>query len=229
MRYDNNLLFLQHCPNEQLKTLCDILTHDETGEVRYTESLTDTDAYLECYPDNMQGMWGEIAGELQKFGGNSLANIYRCGQGVIYAEIVDDVCRKLKVDFDPSWPIVMKEGALLNKVFDTALDQMTEEEKHDFVREMKIPGKKLNRQAVVFALQLAMKQGGKFLTVAATGVLGRLLAVATGPIGWAATAVWTVADIAAPAYRVTVPAVVMIALMRVDYLNRYEEEQLQQV
>jgi hypothetical protein len=38
--------------------------------------------------------------------------------------------------------------------------------------------------------------------------------IALGPIGWAVTALWTLADLASPAYRVTVPCVVQIAYIR---------------
>jgi uncharacterized protein YaaW (UPF0174 family) len=38
--------------------------------------------------------------------------------------------------------------------------------------------------------------------------------MAAGPIGWAALAGWTSSDIASPAYRVMIPAVIMVASMR---------------
>ena len=50
MKEDRDLLFLQQAKNEELKTLCDILTHDTDGEIRMAEQLTNTDAYLYCYP-----------------------------------------------------------------------------------------------------------------------------------------------------------------------------------
>jgi uncharacterized protein YaaW (UPF0174 family) len=45
-------------------------------------------------------------------------------------------------------------------------------------------------------------------------VAGRAGSLVFGPVGWAVTGIWTVFDIAGPAYRVTVPAVVQIAFMR---------------
>ena len=54
MRYDKDLQFLAECRNEDLKTLADYLTHDAKGEIRMAEQLTDTDAYLCNYPDNMR-------------------------------------------------------------------------------------------------------------------------------------------------------------------------------
>ena len=93
MRYDKDLQFLAECRNEDLKTLADYLTHDAKGEIRMAEQLTDTDAYLCNYPDNMRNMWREVANELQRYGGNTIVNCCR-GYGVPYREIVRDVCKK---------------------------------------------------------------------------------------------------------------------------------------
>lgn len=53
MMIDSNLTFLQYCTNEDLRSLCDILTHNHKGEVRLSEQLTYSDCYKRCYPDNM--------------------------------------------------------------------------------------------------------------------------------------------------------------------------------
>jgi len=42
----------------------------------------------------------------------------------------------------------------------------------------------------------------------------RSVGTLAGPLGWAVTAIWTVFDLASPAYRVTVPSVIQIAYMR---------------
>ncbi len=65
MRYiDPDLEFLQCCPNEDLRKLCDFLTFDSDGTYRFSEELSYTDAYYENYPDNMQAMACEVAEEL---------------------------------------------------------------------------------------------------------------------------------------------------------------------
>ena len=57
------------------------------------------------------------------------------------------------------------------------------------------------------------------------GLTSRSLGILTGPVGMAALTGWTVWDIAGPAYRVTIPAVLQIAMMRVEYnLNKTKEE-----
>ena len=49
-----------------------------------------------------------------------------------------------------------------------------------------------------------------------------------GPIGWVITAAWTAFDVAGPAFRVTIPAVIQVAFLRQQYINKniIEEELL---
>ena len=60
---------------------------------------------------------------------------------------------------------------------------------------------------------------GRGLTVAGNAALTRVMAAFTGPIGWIVTGLWTAVDIAGPAYRVTIPAVIQIAALRKKYIN----------
>ena len=53
------------------------------------------------------------------------------------------------------------------------------------------------------------------LSIAANAALTKVASIFTGPIGMALTALWTLSDVVGPAYRVTVPAVIYIAAMRV--------------
>ena len=46
MKEDRDLQFLASCKSEDLKTLVDMMTYDKDGNVRLSEQLTDTDAYL---------------------------------------------------------------------------------------------------------------------------------------------------------------------------------------
>ena len=51
MKQDKDLAFLSSCKNEDLRTLCDILTYNSKGELRLSEQLTNTDAYINYYPE----------------------------------------------------------------------------------------------------------------------------------------------------------------------------------
>ena len=55
---------------------------------------------------------------------------------------------------------------------------------------------------------------GRGLSFAAGHTLTKTIGIFAGPIGWVLTGVWTLVDIAGPAYRVTVPCVLHIAYLR---------------
>ncbi|MBF1240380.1 MAG: hypothetical protein HXM36_05095 [Haemophilus sp.] len=48
-------------------------------------------------------------------------------------------------------------------------------------------------------------------------LFNRLIGIATGPIDWALTVAWTAFDLAGATKRVTVPAVIQIAVLRKKY------------
>lgn len=160
MRYDKDLQFLAECRNEDLKTLADYLTHDAKGEIRMAEQLTDTDAYLRNYPDNMRNMWREIANELQRYGGNTFANCCR-GYGVPYREIMRDVCKKMRVDYSEHESIEAVEERLLRKMFADAVGRMDTKELGELAAALEIPAKDLRKQCTLAAVQLLIRKGGE--------------------------------------------------------------------
>ena len=239
MKEDRDLLFLQQAKNEDLKTLVDILTHDTDDEIRIAEQLTNTDAYLYCYPYRLNMMWQEIAGELQRFGGNTLANLCR-NEGIRYREILQDVCRKLEVYFCGYESTEEIERHLLEKVCMDSVENMSEEELRKMIQELNIPMKNPRKYMIVAALQMAIRRGGILFTrIAAyitrlisrmligrsalmigSNLLNKVLGTLAGPLGWVITAGWTVYDLASPAYRVTIPGVIQVAYMRMRQTNR---------
>ena len=220
MRYDKDLQFLAECRNEDLKTLADYLTHDAKGEIRMVEQLTDTDAYLSNYPDNMRNMWREIANELQRYGGNTIVNCCR-GYGVPYREIVRDVCKKMRVDYSEHESIETVEERLLRKMFADVVGRMDTKELGELVAALEIPAKDLRKQCTLAAVQLLIRKGGEVsrmmlghgLWFAGRNTLGKVASVFSGPFGWVLTAGWTAYDLSSPAYRVTIPCVIQIAYM----------------
>ncbi len=233
MKEDKDLIFLANCKNEELKTLVDILTHDNNGDVRYSEELTNTYAYLHCYPNRLNNMWKEIADELQKFGGNTIANVCR-GEGVAYKVILKDVCKKLKVcysDYDSTENI---EKSLLEKLSKDAIEKMSEKELRKLAEDLNISSKCPEKYLSVAIAQVALCKItyfskvilkmllGRGAVMAGKSLLGRVFGAITGPIGWTVTAGWTLYDITSPAYRVTIPCVVQIACMRMQQENLKE-------
>lgn len=239
---DEDLKFLATCHNDDLKVLTDYLTTDKDGKERISESLTSTPAYKLCYPDKLNDIWDDVAHELQLFGGNTLINMFR-GHGVPYREILIDVCRKMKVNFNKDARIEFIEDSLLRKCLEDSIENMSAEELQQLVQTMNIKTANYSKEVVFTALQLAIRNGGftpykiavvvanavcktllgRGLAVAANTALTRYMAIFAGPIGWLLTAIWTAIDIAGPAYRVTIPCCIQIAYMRRRSMMTHEQ------
>ncbi len=228
-----NLEFLKNADSADLQVLVDYLTKNKNGNFRATESLSYTQNYRSYYPNRLPCMHNEIAEELLSFGGNTFRNIIR-GGGPSYRTVLTDVCKKMKVNFNKRASIETIERNLLEKILLSSLDQMTKEQMKALLEELDIPTQSFGKQAMTAALQAAIKKGGfmsykiavvvanaisrfllgRGLSISANAALTRSICVFAGPIGWAVTAVWTILDIAGPAYRVTIPAVIQVAYMR---------------
>ncbi|MGM0452802.1 MAG: DUF3944 domain-containing protein, partial [Thermodesulfobacteriota bacterium] len=97
-REDNDLVFLQYSDNEDLAVLVDFLTKDKDGNERLTEELSRQERFKNCNGDFTK-VWNLIAGEIQCYGADSIITMFRGGKGVVYKEILTDVCKKMKVRF----------------------------------------------------------------------------------------------------------------------------------
>lgn len=72
---DSDLDFLQHCSEEQLANFARLLTHNEKGKTRLSSVLMRNELFksMEGHPEQHRRNWQLIAGELQHFGGDSIA------------------------------------------------------------------------------------------------------------------------------------------------------------
>ena len=233
---DKNLEFLQYCSTEDLQILVDYLTKDKDGQLRVSEELTTKESYKKYYPHSLPMMWKEIVEELQHYGGNTFANTFR-GSGVPYREILTDVAKKQKVNFNSDNSVELIEQYILQSIMQKAIEGMSEEELKNFLTEMnagkmigtkqaltagaltalRLGGFGTYKMAVVIANAVAKSLLGRGLTFAGNATLTRTLGVALGPIGWIITVLWTAIDIASPAYRVTIPCVIQVAYMRLKF------------
>lgn len=232
-RDDADLEFLKDCDNGDLDVLVTYLTKGKNGELRWTETLTVDPEYKKYHPNHTK-YWKQIAAELQTFAGNSFANILRIGDGIFYKEILINVCKKMKVNFNPKSSVELIEMNLLMKILTDSLDKMTPEQLEEVVKATGINIKTLAPEAIAATLQIAAKMSGfaiykiavivanavaktvigRGLSLAAGAALTRTIGILIGPIGWVITGVWTLIDIAGPAYRATIPSVIQIAYMR---------------
>ena len=231
-RNDKDLRFLQECSSDDLSVLVSILTKTKDGSPRVTQELTEEAHYKQYYPDHAK-YWYLIAAELQTFGGNTFMNTAR-GHGVLYRELLMNACKKMKVNYNSSASVEVIEMNLLMKILTDSLEKMNTEELRTIAEDLNLKPTELSKQAVIAALQAGVRFSGfaayqvamivanqvakiligRGLSVAANAGLNRAIAVFTGPIGWVLMGLWTLVDIAGPAYRVTIPCVIQIAFLR---------------
>lgn len=221
---------LEIAPNEDLQYLVDLLTGT------FSNFLEVNDVYKANCP-NHKVYADLIAKEICEYGGNSFVNLFR-GSGPAYKEIVCDVANKLKAPYNEKQSIEKIEDSIIIKILEKALDEMSDEDKQKLLKEMggkrnldltgpaltnafiilfRAGGFKSYQITVIVANAIAKIIFGKGLPFAAGPILTKTMAFLTGPIGWVVTGIWTAIDLAGPAYRVTIPAVIYIAMLRKKY------------
>jgi uncharacterized protein YaaW (UPF0174 family) len=240
MKTDKDLRFLSSCENEDLRVLCDILTHDRLGNIRITEQLTATDEYNRNYPEDMLFLVPQISNELLKYGSNTLATFWH-NEPDSYETVLRRVCKQMDVRTMEQDSVAKMEHNLLTTLCQDTMNKMSERELRLLANENGIPDKTLTRQALTAALLMAVRTSRAVLTRIAARIIQYIVEIITvrgvatagietatravggalGPIGWIALGAWTVYDITSPAYRVCVPAVLQVAYMR---LNRFAKE-----
>ena len=227
-REDKDLAFLQYADWKDLKILANALIKDSSGTEQWTGQLKKTlvqniDMYRASEEEAYKNSWKAIAAELQLFGGDTIANLAR-RKGVLYEELLHDVAEKIDVDFHKGTTSIAEvEERVLRKLFKriTNLEDMS-----DIYKTLEKKG----------LLGLTSLESNPWETIknglgvgAGTGVAGAgASAIFAGikmipkfakanPIVAAATLPLTVKDFSSPAYRVTVPAVCIVAMMRTKY------------
>lgn len=235
VRTDDDLIpLLSAASPEDLSVLVDYVTDSGNGRLSLENAVMSKLISAKARNGFTENDRLLLAHEIQLFGGNTLANIARGGQGVPYKEISEDVASRLKIMHRSEDPVAVLENALLETIAARAWEKMTDEEKAAFVKSVGIaktvgigPGA---LAAIIAAIRASGFAAYKFATVVANTVarqlIGRGLAfgatapfmsgmsVLAGPIGWVVTAIWTAFDLTSPGYRVTVPCVIQIAYMR---------------
>ena len=245
-RVDSDLEFLSEIQSSDLADLVFCLTHDKDGDIRITEELTTRETYKKHYP-NHNKYWKDIAAEIQCFGANSVVTIFRGGEGVPYREVLTDVCDKMKVNYNKESTTEKIEQMLLMKILTDALEKMTPEQLKELGSTMGVKNTAgITPQAMLGIFQAVFRAGGfksyqltliivnailkaligRGLTFGGNILLTRTMAILSGPIGWAITGVWTVLDIASAAYRVTIPAVIQVSVLRQKHLYAEQAEEV---
>ena len=228
--YDKNLNpVLETASDEDLQFLVDLILN------KMSNYLDINEAYKKYRPRH--SMYADvIAQEIRCYGGNSFANLFRGGEGPSYSEIVSDVATKLKINTSQCQYLDEIEDAILMYILKKSIEQMSEHERNEILNELGENGNisKLTADGTVMALMGIFKLGGfksyqlsviivnavakailgRGLSFAGNCLLTKTLSIVTGPIGWVIGGIWTAIDIASPSFKVTMPAVIYVAMLR---------------
>lgn len=140
----------------------------------------------------------------------------------------------MKVNYNKAAGVGAIEMNLLMKVLTDSMEEMSPDDLKAVVEELNLKPTAFTGPAVAAALQgavvysgfaayqlativanaVAKQLLGRGLTLAANATLTRTIGIFAGPIGWVLTGLWTMISLAGPAYRVTIPAVIQVAYLR---------------
>lgn len=210
-------------------------------EAKFSQKLSSHELY-KLYAPVHSKYSDVIAKEIRAFGGHTVANLVRGGIGPSYSEIVHDVADKLKIDYLSDISVPKLERLILIKIMMEICKKMSPEElaklRSDFdncnidldlllqniqlndkFMEHVSPTMLVMASTVIAATVVRMAALGALGATAAVGTvagfgLGRILGVLGGPIGWGATIAYTLFEAGKSAFRVTIPCVVQVALIR---------------
>lgn len=218
-RRDNDLEFLAKVPTDDLKPLVEILTN---GKYTFNQNLDKRDPKDPAY-------WTYVAEQIQLYGGDTIMNMFRLGDGVLYREVLTDVCDKYKITYKKEDIVADIEKRLVRKIFSESWEKLNQEQKREILISAKVPCTTsmlaLGGGLVVSSLVTAGSQIGYFLMkdfiysiivslvgrTAITFGLSRAVTIWAGPIGIAVSAIWAFSG---TAYRVTIPACLTVAMLR---------------
>ena len=186
-----------------------------------------------------------ICEELIAFGtrGGVFANIILGDKP--YREIVYDVCKKMEVSVESRASLEQMEQALMEMMLKKTWDSYSEEEREEFLKEMgadaqtfvrgkggmagealiqiiRMGGFAPYKWAAILANAIAKMIVGRGLAFGVNAAIMRGISVFAGHIGATVMGFYTLYDLAGPAYKVTVPAVIYIAALRQTYLQKRE-------
>ncbi|PDX18506.1 ubiquinol-cytochrome C chaperone [Helicobacter pylori] len=175
---------------------------------------------------------------MQCYGSNTFINFFR-DEGVLYKEILCDVCDHLKVNYHEESPTSLIEKNMLSKLLKDSLEKMSGREIKELGHELgmtnidKVIGE--NKQVLIASVLTLFQAGGSHSYALAISVadamvrqtlghglssvvgkvaLKKTLGILAGPIGWVITGALVSINLAGPAYRVTVPACVLVVALR---------------
>lgn len=215
-----------------------------------SESLTSNPSYKRHHPNHSRYV-DTIYDEIRLFGGNTFVNVFR-REGPSYSEVLQDAASKVGVKEVSKYSIVELEQRMIQALLRKAGKEASGKDREELEKALSeaglseksykafISGASLGgllaphlynlfmyQASSVIASAVAKQLLGHGLRLSAGFTAGRVGSLLLGPVGWAIAGIWTVADISGPAYRVTVPCTLHIAMLRQKWLCEQEAASLE--
>lgn len=226
----NGFDILDKLTNEELEVIVKLII--EKGW--QTESLSKDKEYKKYYPDHKKYV-DKIKIELSLMGGNTIANVARRllgkSTGISYREMLKDVGSRLNVEYEESTKDDELEKDVLVTVLKYAYDKLSEVEQEALLAILKGEDNEISKNNLFYKIFADKKDKAYHLSVLVANaltktVLGRDLSllndielinelkVLTAPVSSIIINIDATYDIAGPAYRITLPAIVYMAAMK---------------
>jgi uncharacterized protein YaaW (UPF0174 family) len=134
------------------------------------------ESILDCDIGEERNVALSIANYLRQMGSNDIATLLRGGGGVLYEEVVLDVGQKLKAKVKSSYSAEKNEEQILLKMFEDALERMTDDEKRSILLSMGISEYSIPMGAIgVAAVQNLLRELGGFSIYRVTVIVANMV------------------------------------------------------
>lgn len=227
-------MVLQAASNADLDPLVDFIVNNH-----FSENLSSSEEFKRFFPEH-QHYVHIISHDLRAFGGNSIANFMRQGRGPDYRTVVCDVAKHFQLKFAADDHLPLIEQKIMAHVMKELYGKMSTEQKQLFVSEVQ-QYQDNNKATVVAAIEQedfsslstkAIALMSYLVSTTMSHVMGvkTLIPVIGGsleqsftklrqslrqPLQWLKQMLNHLSELGGSRYRVTVPCVVHIAMLRI--------------
>lgn len=200
-------VLLTGATSDELNVLADLITDNGKGRVALDSKVKAT---IMTYRSRgkLQTIPAVLDAEIRAFGSNTIASIFRSGS-VEYHELATDVAKKLDGKPEKSHDLFDIEGMIIDRAVNKYMHEKTFSDYAAMMAQV--------AQVVKVLVSGASGLGGFVASggaAAIAGAVGGRLATLVAPPLAVATAGATLYQVASPAFRITVPAVLQIAQIR---------------
>lgn len=227
-------MVLQAASNADLDPLVDFIVNNHISK-----NLSSSEEFKRFSPEH-QHYVHIISHDLRAFGGNSIANFIRKGRGPNYRTVVCDVAKHFQLEFAPDEHLPLIEQKIIAHVMKELYSKMTTEQKQLFVAEVQkyqdnngamvvaaveqedfssLSNRAIALMSFLVSNTVSHIMGARSLVPIISGSLEqsftKLRHSLKQPLQWLKQMLYHIYELGGSRYRVTVPCVVHIAMLRI--------------